>query len=58
MDKLTSNVVATFVNAAIKNYDNALAPAIIVCHKCCLLSRKTCENIIDFQMQESSKLDI
>ena len=49
MNKLTSSVVPTSVNAATKNFDNALALTIILCQKC-LLSRNSCENINNLQM--------
>ena len=49
MNKLTGSVVAIFVNAATKNFANALIPAIIMCHRC-LLSKKKCENISNLQM--------
>ena len=49
MNKLTSSVVVTFLNATTKDFDNALALAIILCQRC-LLSKNSCENINNLQM--------
>ena len=49
MNKLTRSVVVTFENATPKNFNNALAPTINLCHRC-LLFKNSCENISKLQM--------
>ena len=49
MNKLIISVVVTFVNAATKNFDNALISTIILCQRC-LLFKNSCENSSNIQM--------
>ena len=49
MNKLTSSVVATFVCASSKKFNNALALALILYYKCSLF-KNSYENISNLQM--------